>query len=103
MKFPYPTLVNQVVLKAFPSVAKAVRLRDKAISNALISAFDAFSKENTKKQDIKSAPELMVLREVQAAEKDGREARPDTPQLRDELYGFIVAGEQISIVYSLSC
>lgn len=32
------------------------------------------------------------MKEFQAAAKEGRQARPDTPQLRDELYGFILGG-----------
>lgn len=75
-----------------PSAAKAIRVKDQTISDELQAAFDKFSQTNTKKQDVTSALELIVMKEFQAAAKEGRQARPDTPQLRDELYGFILGG-----------
>lgn len=93
IKFPFPTFVHKVVLNTFPSAIKALKLKEKLITDELSSAFKKFSESTSSKQDAKSAVELMVMREVQAAKKEGREARPDTPQLRDELYGFILGGK----------
>lgn len=42
------------------------------------------------------------MKEFQAAAKEGRQARPDTPKLRDELYGFILGGTSKKQPSSLS-
>lgn len=42
------------------------------------------------------------MKEFQAAAKEGRQARPDTPQLRDELYGFILGGTSKTALLHLS-
>lgn len=84
--------MHRFILNFVPSAAKAIRVKDQTISDELQAAFDKFSQTNTKKQDVTSALELIVMKEFQAAAKEGRQARPDTPQLRDELYGFILGG-----------
>lgn len=94
--------MHRFILNFVPSAAKAIRVKDQTISDELQAAFDKFSQTNTKKQDVTSALELIVMKEFQAAAKEGRQARPDTPQLRDELYGFILGGTSKTALLHLS-
>lgn len=94
LKFPLSVYVHKIVLNTFPSVVKAGKVRDQLFKTELSSAFKKYSQQNTKTADVTSAIELMVQREVQAAVKEGRQASPDTQQLRDELFGFILGGHE---------
>ncbi|KAK4545246.1 hypothetical protein LTR36_003426 [Oleoguttula mirabilis] len=92
MKSPLGGLHHKWALKCYPALRKAVKLKDSMITETLHTAWQKFNNPQTSDDDIKSACDLIVAREVSLAKKQGRPPEHDSPVVRDELYGFIQAG-----------
>ena len=55
-------------------------------------AWRRFAKSEDGEDQVKSALDLFVQREVQMAKKEGRQPQYDTPTVRDELFTLLLAG-----------
>lgn len=79
-----------------PRYRKAVALKDRLINESLNIAWKKFSVAADNDDAVKCAADLIVQREAQMARKEGRPAQWDTAEIRDELFGFLVAGHDTS-------
>lgn len=79
-----------------PKYRKAVALKNKLIKERLDHAWKKFSVSADNDDAVKCAADLVVQREAQMARKEGRPAQWDTAEIRDELFGFLIAGHDTS-------
>ncbi|GAM86974.1 hypothetical protein ANO11243_049950 [Dothideomycetidae sp. 11243] len=79
-----------------PSYRKAKAHKDKLIQDRLddakLRSLDPQDAESANK--VNSASDFLVFRECRAAEKEGRSPQVDSPEAKDELFGFLVAGHE---------
>jgi cytochrome P450 len=92
----FPRFQHRWALRLFPSLRKAVAHKDRLIDEALKRAASKFSVATEDDDAVKSALDLVVQRESQLAKKEGRTPKWNTPDIRDELFGFLVAGHDTS-------
>jgi hypothetical protein len=92
----FPRIQHRWALRLFPSLRKAVALKDQLIEDALNRAAKSFSVAADDDDAVKCALDLVVQREAQMAKKEGRTPKWNTPDIRDELFGFLVAGHDTS-------
>ncbi|KAK4502038.1 hypothetical protein PRZ48_007849 [Zasmidium cellare] len=92
-----PSLAHTFALNTNRGLVNARRTKDELIRSKLKEAREKFSK--TANDDIEStaglkcALDLVVSKELKMAQKEGRPADLDSPALQDELFGFLLAGE----------
>ncbi|KAK6068440.1 Cytochrome P450 1A1-like protein 1 [Seiridium cupressi] len=96
IRSPFPKIVLPLALRFLPSFASAQRYTHDMISEQASAAWNKFSKaiKIDRDEQVTSAMDLLVLREVQMARKEGRESRLDLPVVRDELLAFLFAGQE---------
>ncbi|KAF4958665.1 hypothetical protein FGADI_2213 [Fusarium gaditjirri] len=81
------------VIKKFPYLKNAFRIREEWTRREVDKAVEAISKDGSENEWVtRSALEFMVLREATAAKKAQRAPRFHRPRIYDELFGFIIAG-----------
>ncbi|KXS94425.1 hypothetical protein AC578_9357 [Pseudocercospora eumusae] len=93
----FPKLAHRFALNFSPSLISARRAKDTMLKTKLEQAHQKFSNQtqDTNTQTFRhmtSALDLLVARETQMAAKEHRNANPNTPAIRDELFGFLLAG-----------
>lgn len=94
-----PAVGYWIAKKTNSSLKAAIKRKDALVRNRLEAAWEKYSDaegQNEKGEDVTSAIELVVKREVLLAKKEGRTPQWDTPIVRDELFGFILAGHETS-------
>lgn len=79
-------------LNFFPSLRSAMKQRHKIIQRQIRVAFEKFSNPESAGDDVKSAADLIVSREIAMAKKENRKLRLSDPVIDDEIFGFVVAG-----------
>lgn len=95
MGSPVPRLHYRLALKLIPSLRKAMKRKDQLLQERLDAAWNKFKEDPDVSMDqLKSATELVVQREVQMAKKENRLPQYDTPDIKDELVGFLIAGHE---------
>ena len=92
---PFGARAHTFALKTRRELREAMKLRDSLISERIDAAFTKFAEPSSSKSDnIRSAVEIVVEREIAAATKAGR--KPMQPSVRkyahDELCFFLFAG-----------
>ncbi|KAK4548598.1 hypothetical protein LTR36_009508 [Oleoguttula mirabilis] len=90
---PIPRLHHGLALKLMPSLVSARKVKDQLLKRHLDAAWERLQ-DNEKDDAVKSAMDLVVQREAIMAKKEGRAAQYDTQAVRDELFGFLVAGHE---------
>ena len=92
-----PRLHHRFILNLWPSMVNAAKHKNKLIEEGLRNAWNKFSEGQDLKDDgkVKCALDLLVQREAITAKKQGRPAKTDTQDMRDELFGFLVAGHEV--------
>jgi cytochrome P450 len=93
MGSPVPTLSLKFALAFKKSLISARKYTDRMINERLQSAWRKFSGVE-EKGTVKSATDLIVQREAQMARKEGRDIKIDTQVIKDELFGFYMAGQE---------
>ncbi|KAF5719485.1 cytochrome P450 monooxygenase 3A14 [Fusarium mundagurra] len=89
---PMPRL-HYWILKQFPYLKNAARVREEWTRREIDKAVEAMPKDGSENTSAtRSALEFMVLREAAAAQKAGRPPRFHRRRIYDELFGFIIAG-----------
>lgn len=81
-------------LTFYPRLRRARKLVEQLMYDKLDAAWNKFSHPSASDADIKCAAELIVEREAKLAAKESRAPRYKTPVVRDELFGFIMAGHE---------
>ena len=94
MKSPIPRLHHKLALRFYPSLVAAKKAKEKLVQEHLDAAWNRFSSVGDRRDDIKCALDLIVEREVKSANKEDRSAVYDSSAIRDELFGFLVAGHE---------
>ncbi|KAK5706190.1 hypothetical protein LTR97_001177 [Elasticomyces elasticus] len=92
LKSPFGRYHHAFALKYYPKLRKAVQIRDAFITERLQAAWKKFNDAEASEDDVKSACDLIVAKEVFLAKKHGRAPEYDSPVVRDELFGFLLAG-----------
>ena len=98
MNSPIPRLHHRFVLKFWPSMINAAKHKNQLIKNGLNDAWKKFSAGVENDDEVKSALDLIVHREALMAKKEGRSADIDTVAIKDELFGFLIAGHETTAV-----
>ncbi|GIZ48141.1 hypothetical protein CKM354_001121400 [Cercospora kikuchii] len=110
MEYPinsmWPKMAHWLVLNFFPIQRKARSRKDKMITKQLQDAHAKFSKlaeagDLESNKHFRSALDLVVAREVQMANKEGRAFDPTSRVLNDELFAFMIAGHDTSSTFIL--
>lgn len=95
LRSPLPRLHYRLALKFFPSLRAAMKRKDKLIRERLEEAWNKFNGGPTMEtEQPRSATELIVQREVSIAKKENRPPQYNTPDIQDELFGFLIAGHE---------
>ncbi|KAK5122321.1 hypothetical protein LTR85_004232 [Meristemomyces frigidus] len=93
MNSPIPRLHHGLALKLMPSLVSARKVKDQLLKRHLDAAWGRLQNDE-KEEAVKSAMDLVIQREAIMAKKEGRAAQYDTQAVRDELFGFLVAGHE---------
>ncbi|QIW97878.1 hypothetical protein AMS68_003396 [Peltaster fructicola] len=80
------------VLKSFPRYRAAMAEKRKIIARQINIAVQKFSSPESAGDDVRSAADLIVSREIAMAKKEGRQPQLTSQTIEDELFGFVVAG-----------
>lgn len=95
---PFPKQHHRFALTFYPYLVSALKDKNALLKARLREAWQTFSKasigDDEKDDRVKSALDLIVAKEAQMARKEDRAPAYDTPAIRDELYGFLVAGNE---------
>lgn len=98
-----PRMHLHFAFNLYPSLVAAHKVKEKMIQTEIKKAVDKFSSEK-KDLDIenhknlgahmKSAVDIVIMRELQMARKEGRAPNPFGRAIQDELFGFLIAGHE---------
>ena len=80
--------------KKLPSISKAFSRKDELLSIALNDARNRREKDDSGKVAATSAMDYIIRREIIAAKKEKRLPQLDAQVLKDELFGFLLAGHE---------
>jgi len=75
---------------------KAVAHKNRLVQERIQDAKDRMLKSTATEASINSGVDNLVYREKQAADREGREPEYDSPNAKDELTGFMIAGNDTS-------
>ncbi|KAH0044361.1 cytochrome P450, partial [Aureobasidium melanogenum] len=90
---PVPNL-KWAYVNSLPRIRRATNIKEKYIKHELADAIQRLATSNS--EHVKSAVDHMVFRERMLAEKDGRRPEFYSRVMMDEIFGFIVAGNDTS-------
>lgn len=94
----FPRLHHWLALNLYPRLVAARRHKDTMIQSRLEEAKVRLASKSVKDVEamtgLKSALDLLVIKEMKMAVKEGRPAKCDSQQIQDELFGFLVAGHE---------
>lgn len=95
MASPLPGLTYFFYLN-LPRIRKAFKRKDFMLSEALKDSLDRVSMEekHMNKAPVRSAMDFVLRREFLQARKEGRQPRLNDTVLKDELFGFLLAGHE---------
>ncbi|RYP51974.1 hypothetical protein DL768_002770 [Monosporascus sp. mg162] len=94
MSSPVPRQHLTLALKLYPALATARSFVDKLMTERLEATWKKFCGSEEQESWVTSAMDLLVQQEAQMAQKEARPVLYDTPAIRDELFGFFVAGHE---------
>lgn len=94
MSSPFPRLHMNIALRCYPSLVSAKRYTDRIMSTILQSAWKKFYKSKDADEQVTCAADLLVKREAQMAQKSNRAVMENSSAIRDELFGFYLAGHE---------
>ncbi|GAM85546.1 hypothetical protein ANO11243_035530 [Dothideomycetidae sp. 11243] len=91
LRSPWPRPAHWLYRQT-PTYKRANALKENLVQRHLEDAQRRLLKATSREDMIDCACDHMILRERQAAEREGRAPQYDTPIVRDELIGYLVAG-----------
>ncbi|KAI1183643.1 cytochrome P450 [Nemania serpens] len=92
-KAPFPRLAHRFQMLTSPTLAKNFARRDKFLRDEIDKAVVRLRKGES---GTRSAMDYILQREMNAADKAGREPVFHSPRIHDELFGYIIAGHDTS-------
>ena len=101
----WPKMSHWLALTFVPKLRRAMSQKNNIITKQLRLAEEKFSKM-TESDDLESnkhftcALDVVVAREVQMASREGRKVNATRQDIRDELFGFMLAGHDVSLLLS---
>lgn len=97
---PVPRLHHWLALCLSPRLAAAVKQKNQLVTGQLRKAWSTFcdssQSEEERSSKVKTALDLIVQKEAQMADREGRKANYDTLDIQDELFGFLFGGHETS-------
>lgn len=98
MASPIPRLHMKFALRFYPSLSTARRVTDDMMTRVLGRAWAKFASNSVEGHGgriaVSSAADLLMKREAQSATKERRAVDFNTRIIRDELFGFYLAGHE---------
>jgi hypothetical protein len=94
MNSPFPRVHHWLALTLSPKLIAAGRVKEQFSKNMLDQSWKRLNKEEKHDNAVKCALDLILSREMTMAKNEGRPAQYDTRAIRDELFGFIMAGHE---------
>jgi cytochrome P450 len=99
-----PRLHLFLVYNVVPSLRAARKLKNDVIQGEMKKAVEKFSSktdvewedQSNLRRYLKSAMDIVIARELQSAEKEGRAPDPMSRVVQDELFSFLFAGNEIN-------
>lgn len=91
---PVPRQHLTFALQFYPYLVAARKWNEDMMGARLQAAWDKFSADADQDDQVRSAVDLLVQREAQMAQRQGRDVQFDTRVIRDELFGFFAAGHE---------
>ncbi|KAI5365414.1 putative cytochrome P450 [Septoria linicola] len=100
----WPKMSHWLAVNCLPSLRRAVKRKDKMIAEQLRAAYNKLTQLQAQdKLDLnkhfRSALDLIVAKEVQMASREGRAVDVTNQVIRDELFGFIIAGHDTTSTF----
>lgn len=92
MNSPLGRLHHRFAMRFYPSLTVAYKRMSDFATARLNAAWVKFNQAQANEDDVECATDLIVAREVALAKKEGRAPQHDSAVVRDELYGFLMAG-----------
>ncbi|RYC54997.1 hypothetical protein CHU98_g11211 [Xylaria longipes] len=92
-KTPFPKLMHRIQMLTSPTLAKSFSRKDKFLRDEIDKAVVRLRKGES---GTRSAMDHILQREMNAAEKVGREPIFHSSRIHDELFGYVVAGHDTS-------
>ncbi|KAI0878260.1 cytochrome P450 [Hypoxylon argillaceum] len=92
-KVPFPKLVHRFQMLTSPTLAKNFARKDKFLYGEIDKAVTRLRKGES---GTRSAMDHILQREMNSADKEGREPVFHSSRIHDELFGYIVAGHDTS-------
>ncbi|KAH8127756.1 hypothetical protein ACSS6W_008700 [Trichoderma asperelloides] len=101
-----PTLYLFLAYNAVPSLRAARNLRNRMIESEIKKAVERFANKtdlewedsSNMRRYMKSAMDMVIARELQYARKEGRTPEPLSRIIQDELFSFMLAGNEVYTV-----
>ncbi|KAF2026189.1 cytochrome P450 [Setomelanomma holmii] len=90
-KSPFPRLAG-VALRYFPSMRRHAKAKDQAIVEQISKAEARINQEKGNSNKVTNALDLMLRREKQIAQKQGRAPNYYSKAIKAELFGLLIAG-----------
>lgn len=90
---PLPKTTHWLAVNLIPNLRRAMKLKRDYLSGMLHAASHKFATSQDEGK-VKHVLDLVVQREVTLAKKEGRAPEFDTQDIRDELFGFLLAGNE---------
>ncbi|KAK3069043.1 hypothetical protein LTR53_012922 [Teratosphaeriaceae sp. CCFEE 6253] len=94
MNSPFPRLHHGLALRWLPRLSNAKKVKDDLLKRYLDAAWRTFASGQAQDDQVRGALDLIVQREVAMAKSEGRAPEYDTQAIRDELFGFLIAGHE---------
>jgi cytochrome P450 len=92
IKSPFGVHHHRIALKWIPSLVAAGKVKERFITERLRAAWEKFNQSQESEDDIQSAADLLVSREVKLAAKQGRAPQYDSRSVHDELLMIVIGG-----------
>jgi hypothetical protein len=94
MNSPAPKQHMKFALNYYPSLVTARKHTDQLMDEVLGSAWKKFYDQDNETNEVTCATELVVQREAVLAKKQNRSVMENSRAIRDELFGFYLAGHE---------
>ena len=92
LKSPFLRLHHWFALNFYRDLSSANKLKDELISAHLNATWDKFAGDRMPTGRVQAAIDVVVEKEIEMAKQEGRPVAHNTQDIRDELFGILVAG-----------
>ncbi|UKZ81569.1 hypothetical protein TrVFT333_009341 [Trichoderma virens FT-333] len=93
-KSPFPRLHHWILRNTI--WRKDFAQKEAFITDQINKSVERLTSENTQESRMRCAMDMMLLREIGYAKKEGRKPNINAPRMRDELFGYVATGHDTS-------